>query len=439
MSIEEVDHIYYNFLLYNNQNTNQPASFSEDRQDAILKKGNEFEVTVARFSIPTVTVPLFIWRPNIYYIGLSVNGGDIYWKEINLVINNVFTSTGTVYGDPYDPNFVRKDLLSVYSYQVWIDSINSAFTRLWKAHPDANQGNAPEVVYHSNTDVSIIADVDQNGNKLWPNYLSGTDNPTPGDPNSFQIFMSRQLYLQFFPSFDADQIHSNTIPLNTPPVGLTEGNDLFLNYRLRFVETKINIFTIPTEKRERYPNLGNGIYYELNSQYPPTFAWTKVKRLILASNALQINNEFIGARNKEGVADGSPYAQSMLTDFEIPIDDHPLNRHTVYYQPAVFRWTSIITSSEVRKLDIRILYQEYDSLEVFPLMLPPHHECSIKLLFRRKPVLPKLILRLLKHFQEEHSKDDDIQLTSQYRDKSTNDSGFRLQGGFVGIQRSIVN
>lgn len=441
----EVNHVYYNFLIHNGTDEPMEASFYEDRNEALLKQGSEYELTVSRFSIPSVSIPLFIWKPNIYYVGLQATvNSNINWIEVRLMIPNIFEHSDTPWGDPYDDT-VGKERMYVYSYQVWVDCLNYAFTNLWNQTAGFDVDNAPSVTYLGDDNISIVVPFKQDVNGVdrqpYPGVFSGTNQ---SDDDSDRIWMSRQLYLQFFPSHDADKVLNNNQIINPQPAPAPPtpelGKDKQLFYRLRFSQTYGNVFT-HDEKVNTYPNLTAPVdYIESVSQYPATFSWTKVRRIILASNALQINNESIGASRQ-----GIPYTQSLLADFELPIENHPLNRHTIYYQPSVFRWISIITDSEIRKMDLRIYFQTFDDLQVYPLMLPPGFEVNVKIAFRKKEQTPSLIKRLLKVLEEEHSRLEHVALSSQYIQRNTGDAGFRIGqysganqkiGGFLGLSSS---
>ena len=254
--------------------------------------------------------------------------------------------------------------------------------------------------------------------------------------------MSRALYLQFFPSLDSIFIADTELPpifdnggVPIPPTTVP------MNYLVRGTVRLNNTNLLNT----KYPALAFSTY-DNPTQYPSQFAWTKVRRILLSSTSIQVNPEQIGASGK----DGRPFFENILTDFELPVENSALNRTTIYYQPSVFRYISILSDSEIRKMDLRIYFQDYDTLAIHPLEIPPHHDVNVKLQFRRIRQNENLLTRLVSVFQKGQTKSEvNESITSTPKTKNQ-EAGYSVQlpasyvhpsgitstpkGGFSGIR-----
>ena len=61
------DHIYYNIDIRKGvENAGQQfqAVFNETRVEPILNKPSDYDLSVVRFSIPSQSIPIFLWKEN---------------------------------------------------------------------------------------------------------------------------------------------------------------------------------------------------------------------------------------------------------------------------------------------------------------------------------------------------------------------------------------
>lgn len=111
------DHIYYNMVLTNNTNKYIPATFQQSRTDSILQNPNEYYLSIIRFLIPTGSIPIFEFKDNTYSVSLSYYSEE---KDVTYVQQTFVV---------YDPNLIAYDSSrGIYSYNVFIDMINKAFS-----------------------------------------------------------------------------------------------------------------------------------------------------------------------------------------------------------------------------------------------------------------------------------------------------------------------
>lgn len=127
--------IYYNFIYNNTTNTDVPAIISQTRVQNILDDPSKYKVSVVRFSVPGVNIPVQNkFSENYYYIKMHYDGADVlvYLTHIpNAVIN----------------------LGRIWNYQEFVDIINVAFescyTQLKILKPTMPQNTPPICVLNT--------------------------------------------------------------------------------------------------------------------------------------------------------------------------------------------------------------------------------------------------------------------------------------------------
>ena len=186
---DEVDYIYYNYLLYNDTDETIKAEFEETRDQPIINVAREWDVAVVRFSIPSVTIPLFRWQEKRYYVGWQ-NGeaGQIFTREVLLYVPNSDTNI-----EPYK-NYV-------FNYQLWLDNINHALRLVWD---DAGQvtSEVPFVYQLLGTDVDRFGVVAPDG-PLDTERFYPYDDPIVPNVDNIRLWFSyffkpfRHSFIQF--------------------------------------------------------------------------------------------------------------------------------------------------------------------------------------------------------------------------------------------------
>lgn len=134
------DHVYYNVIINNTGTTLKAANFSETRTFPILNKQSDYYLTVPRFSVPALAIPMFTFVDNTYSVTLQYNA-TISQTYLTYTSNN----TGTA--------------KTIDSYQQMLDSINTAFQTSFTALgvlPTATE--APYMIYEPSTQLfSLVA------------------------------------------------------------------------------------------------------------------------------------------------------------------------------------------------------------------------------------------------------------------------------------------
>ena len=164
--MSEIDYVYYNFLLYNDTNTNKLADFNETREDSIIKNASDWDMAVVRFSIPSTTIPIFVWKENLYFIGIQgAWGNNMIIRPVTLQLRNERVPAGS-----QNENYV-------FNYQLWIDNINYAITELYNQNnpqgvqpfQPAGAGRQPIAYYNDEDDFGITFPENNGANPWFPN------------------------------------------------------------------------------------------------------------------------------------------------------------------------------------------------------------------------------------------------------------------------------
>lgn len=148
------NNIYYNVRI-DAQTSNETganglpaASFRENRVEPIIENPEHYELAVERFKVPGSTIPIFLWKENLYEVQMEFDG---------VVITNVlqFIPNGLdLYGD------------AIWNYQEFLDSLNNSLTQAFidmkAAKPLAPPTEAPFFTYDAPTKLFLF-----NAEKLY--------------------------------------------------------------------------------------------------------------------------------------------------------------------------------------------------------------------------------------------------------------------------------
>jgi hypothetical protein len=334
------DHVYYNVLIPHNDTISvnsapTKAVFKETRSDPIIQNPSEYYMSVVRFFVPASVIPIFIFTPNAYSVTLSFDGVD----------EQVFVP----YISSSDFTVGTTDYYSVYSYQNFIDMINSAlstaFTTLKTAKPLAPPTEAPYMIYNSTTKLmSIVAQ-------------KSYDPVTAGGP-TIEIFFNIPLY-NFFSSFNTYYFME--------PTTLGKQNQILI------YDTKNNAF--------------DATHFIMTQEYETLFAWNAFKSIVLTSGSIPSRSEYV---TNSTTASGSSNANTndnfrpIISDFLFSASEGPEFKSGIEYLPtAEYRIIDLQGSKPLTDIDIQVYWQDnYQNL--FPIFIPAHDAVTIKILFRKK-------------------------------------------------------
>lgn len=318
------DHIYYNVSIKKNDQNQGIAIFDDNRTEAVLQNPSNYDIAVLRFSVPSQSIPIFLWKDKEFYITLEYNT-QLFYKKLVWFPNSP-SGTYDYYGN------------AVWNYNDFIQSINigflDCFNQLKVVYPLAPFTLPPKMVYNPISQLNSIY--------VEPSYESTLVNP-------IKIWFNNQLG-SFFPAFQ----NFGTVDLITP-FGLR-------NKQILILKNLTNIATIETI---------NYIYTE--EEFTTLFIWSDFKTIVFETD-LPVITESQGAQvNKY---------RRVLTDFE-PYDS--LNdRSSIQYTPSGLpRFYDLISSYPLNRVSIRVLW-ETKTGEFYPVRLTDFDILTIKLYFKRR-------------------------------------------------------
>lgn len=369
---------YYNIILNNfTDNSYQLAEFTDNRNQPILNNMNDWQVSVNRFKIPSVSIPLLIFADNRldptdplydspYKLALSIGANDANLTNTEIV---KYVPSTPQAGFPFNTYPYNR---FVYYYKQFLDMVNTALSNLWyasAANPpydtliDITQPPPYFVLDNTTPYIKVVLPADGNGSPNPPSPFY------PANPNGINILMSSKLFY-FFTGFPAFFYGA---------AGLAGNNEI--NYKLLFTMSQLNVQTLPpfgiTNVNNPYTGAARtvSIVYQ---DYSSLELWQTLSRIIITTT-IPIESEAITVKD----ANGQPYSLNVLTDFEIPALDTGAQRQYLYYNAIYPRFLNLKSPGFLRKLDAKIFVQFRD-LETIQLVIPPTFECYIKLQFVRR-------------------------------------------------------
>jgi hypothetical protein len=120
--------------------------------------------------------------------------------------------------------------------------------------------------------------------------------------------------------------------------------------------------------------------WALDDENNSLVSWSTIRRLVIVSSQLQVNNESVAVFNSS-----TARSVNILTDFEIPYNTTtPPNKAYAFYQPSVYRYSDILTDGPIKKLDITVYFENSTDQQLYPLYFPSTSDNYIKIMFKKK-------------------------------------------------------
>lgn len=344
-------HSYFNIEMVSSDALGLPSNnltYTETRNLPFLPCPSNYNCAVARFSLDTTSVPVFVPQvvigqvdPNMTVYAVSLYNGSSYSTQNIIYIPNNSSLSVT-------PPLLKQDFSNtyyeVYSMQSWINMINIAFNtcsnNLGLAHP-------PFLFFDTKTSLMTFY--------VPLTYLA----------SNIKIFVNNQLK-PLLNTFNFKYIPSTAFS------GLSNAFSLqFVNY------TNLNTQIV------------NGVNYWLEYQESQTLAIHNPVRAIVFTNSLMATfAEYTNPPSIVGVTSISSIGNNadslnILTDFEVPISNGDTYNNAVYYQPDIYRFIDLMSSSPLESLTISVFWKDKFG-HYHPIHLEYGCACSIKMVFQRK-------------------------------------------------------
>jgi len=352
MEANQEDIIYYNinervnFDIDGNPVAFKAVEFSTTRADSILDNPSEYEVAVARFSVPGLFIPIFVLSnpDNPFFIELEWNG-DTYREDCLYI-------TRTNNPNPFYPR-------AIWNINEFLSSINDAltraFVRLTDAYPYIEVSLPPKLVYDAPTQLCSIY--------TETRYQDERQTGTP----AVEIRFNEYLY-NLFPSFQAFQYSPNT-PQNPAPSNQDIYKILIFakGYGLNFVDIQGTTF-IKTEQ-----------------EFITTPLWNDFKSLVFESDSIPINNELLPTRNNS--------TRAILTDFDLPASLNDRSDIQFQAEGLQLRWNTMTSQIPLKTIDLKAFWVDSDGV-LYPVFIPRFSSFSLKLVFRKRAKYQKQTERI---------------------------------------------
>ncbi len=332
------DIVYLNIQSTNESDEFQRLITNVNRTAYIIRNPQEYQLSLVRFQIPTLTLPLWFMNPTIFYsVSILFNGH-------NVTTNLIYVNTNTN--------------LPEYDNGVWAltdlsDMINTAIATSFvgvSGDPGFPVGaRAPYMQYETPLkSFSIIAD------QKWFDTYPYQSNTVP------HLYFNVHLFNLFnnFKSIN-DGINANSLD------NLIVITDLFNNR----VTTKDTLAG-----------------FSMTQEFSTTYLINSISSLAVESNNLPVTQ--LNQSQVPLVSDASTntYIQ-LIDDFQPALTGNTTTgdqRSIQIYQPSIFRYITLLGSSPIVSLSLRVSVYLADQNRYVPIFLAPEQYISLRLMFKRK-------------------------------------------------------
>lgn len=334
------DNVYYNIRIANNIVTSsKQARYLETRLTPIIGKNlKDYYCTVARFKVPSSSIPIFVFQPGAYTVTLTDTAGSD-WTTTCLWIQNS--------NDPDSLNYV-------WTFEEWALSITNALNTSWLAIPVLIRPSAPPFVIYDPQ------------YQLFSLCATNEYNSVPNEVGKSQIwfnvgtFSKFEYWSAFFASPTANK---------------------FANVFSKANGTNQVTATFPpgTGLLNAPPSVNGIIYYIMTQEQKGLFLLSDFDSLVITSSTIPLAPEQYGSQD-----DTSTQNQKfVLTDFQPDINNDISSRGYFIYSPFVFRWFDVPSDTFLNTLDIQIFWRDVRNV-LHPILLYYNDVADVKLLFKKK-------------------------------------------------------
>ena len=372
---EEPDYVYYDMTYDNYQSTTSEPSqlqFKETRNSPIIKKPEDYNMSIIRFQLDTISLPSYIMpiQPNQNNNKLSIYSVNIVYVSAL----GVETSVAPTYllwlpfhrdiAEPAAPNTtsngfqVDTPYYYGYSFSHFAYIMNTALTTAFNAIK-TNIGAgfpagavAPFIYFnHDNNKFSLVGDRD------FYNINNGGVH--------LRIYFNRPLYgiLSSFPSYR---------------YATNANNNIFLIQMTGEKGTNLKTNAL----------WGAATYIDLPQEFPTLSNFSPVSSIVFTTSQLPIVPNALSAplifNNNELVSDAN---QNNLTALIITDmannDDFSYKANLLYAPSAEYRRVSLTSNRPILNVDIQVYWKDTKGI-LRPFLLWSGGKASIKIMFEKK-------------------------------------------------------
>jgi len=376
---KDVNNVYYDIVMQNATSTLKPATFLEERNQDIISKASDYQMSIVRFAIPGYTIPITV---------VETLGIDVSTLAYSVSLSRVGDVSGTLYQQqtylqwvpesniPTPGDFVDStspysfQYYSLYNYQAFVNIVNTAFATcftLLAAQPlvggdsAINSTSAPYIVYNPVTKLMTLV--------AQQTYVNSVVAP-------ISIYMNQKLFF-FFNSFNNTLIQNPTV----------SGGDVLIDFRYTYENqptTLQNAYTTPNVANTN--PTANTPVYAITQDYAVLYNWNSLKSIVFTTGLLPTRKEYTpsvdlttGILNNTGAQNFLP----IVTDFVPNTVDGTENRSTIIYNPsAEYRMVDLTSNEPIRKIQLSLYWQDA-RLRLYPINIGAFDLVTVKMLFRR--------------------------------------------------------
>lgn len=324
------EHVYYNIAIRNTTNLPRIAAFTETRTTTLLDKPSDYKLAITRFYIPGSLIPIFDFP--------DPAGPTQLWVTVDQPIGGGGLSFSVQVGYvPDDLSGVSGVNRPVITFNQFLFGVNAAIAAAVVA---AGVASTPQMYYNETNQLFYLRAEAADWDPVTP-YSGGLSARLWFNSNLQNYFQSMYgLQLGYDRADRRDfQVYVQNLVNNVVSIGPT-------------------VLDMPTE---------------LNTQY----LWPDLERILFLTNNIPVIPEFHNA------TDGATVWKKIVTDFE-PLNTGDFRTNDVFqYQAPIYRYIDLNQDTPLREIDLGIFWQSRNG-NVYPLMIPPHRDVNIKILFEKK-------------------------------------------------------
>jgi len=335
------EHLYYNITIPHNKDEKfTEAVYRKNNTEPILSNPEDYNVSIARFSIGTNQVPIFVAEPVIDGLDELVYKVSLTYDTHVSTINIINTQSS------FDGSSLVKYFY--YSYSRFLKevntAINSAFINLDAMVPGGLPAlsEPPYMTFNQSQNVfSIVAQTS--------NYADNLP-----DNQRIDIWFNYELEPLLAGGFDTDYYFNG------------RGGNIDLISKFKFYD--------------KFNNIDSGYFIDVQDYSILSF-WNSFRSLQITSN-LPIQQEFI---ENDFANSNSTTSQNILKDFIVLYTGDEVARTTVDYTINDYEYIDLKGVEPIRNIDINIFWVDKKGKQ-YPLFLGVGESCQIKLLFKKKDI-----------------------------------------------------
>lgn len=433
------DLVYLNLSVINqgteDDNAAVPVRFVETRDAPVLKDASKYQMSVVRFTMSGMDLPLFIPTvkttqpdPNMTEYEMAVSyeqtwvttdhPAGVLIRAVPAVNSMIWTPELKNQATPRAPNLNGQDVTSsryyhAHSYQHVIDCFNVALATAWSntytafqtawaaatgdAFPYASQaawmadaGCAPMITYDAASGLfSIRADARSFGQRV-PAWAAPGGGTSPLTAPVSRLFMDTNM-CTLFANFDSNTWGAGGAgPFGTGTVAGYVYEVVFPN------KGWTNLQDLSTVAPAWLPADQRGLFWTVTQDFESTSGgcWSPIASIVFTTSLLPVRSEAVtppvlyGKTNTGNqMSSVSNATLPIITDIAIDLagDGADAYRKMIYYAPtAQYRYASLSSSKvPINSVDVALFYKLRLTGELVPVTCRNQASVDIKILFAR--------------------------------------------------------